>query len=478
MTLYTEKYRPQYHFSPKEKWMNDPNGMVYYNGEYHLFYQCHPNGTTWGPMHWGHAISKDLIHWEHMPIALKPDKNGTIFSGSAVVDWHDTTGFFDGGSGLVAIFTHHLECPETKHVSQTQSLAYSKDNGRTWEKYQGNPVLANSNYRNFRDPKVFWYNKTNRWIMTLACGQSIQFYESTNLRNWEFLSEFGEGNGSHCGVWECPDLFQLPIVGTSESKWVLIVSIGDRLENEEGSRAQYFIGKFDGKKFTNDNTKETILWLDHGRDNYAGVTWSDLPSEDGRRIYIAWMNNWRYANEVPTDVWRGSMTLPRDLKLISTKTGIRVSQQVVKEIEQLRGNRHVWKDLRIEPKNNFRKNLDTDQLEISLTFEIGNENSLCLGLNEENGTPCAVIEFSDEELSVIRLGDSYFAKGKVTMNSITSLKIFVDCSSIEVFVNEGEESLTYLLFPHNKIKELVLGSRNVEAVIHSLDVYELNGIWK
>lgn len=490
MILCEEKYRPQYHFSPEEKWMNDPNGMVYYNGEYHLFYQYHPDGTTWGPMHWGHAISKDLVHWEQMPIALKPDEHGAIFSGSAVVDWNDTTGFFDGGHGLVAIFTHHDTHPNSERIRQRQSLAYSKDNGRTWEMYEGNPVLSNEDYPDFRDPKVFWHDKTNKWIMSLACGQIIHFYASRNLKEWEFLSEFGENTGSHLGVWECPDLFQLPVEGTNEQKWVLIVSIGDNPDFEIGSRTQYFIGEFDGKEFINDNSDETILWLDHGRDNYAGVSWSDMPEEDGRRIYIAWMSNWRYANVVPTESWRGAMTLPRELKLISTKNGVRVKQQVVKEIEKFRGKQDTLKNEIIEANERIEKHIDSGAVEILISFETRDKSIFQLSLGEDHSTYHTVIGYDGKSNSVFvdrtnsgthDFSSSFSAKDEVILlndNRDITLRIFVDHSSIEVFVNDGEESLTYLIFPNNELKKLVLSSHDGETLIHSLDIYELEGIWK
>ncbi|MFC6604865.1 glycoside hydrolase family 32 protein [Ectobacillus funiculus] len=235
--LYKEKYRPQFHFSPEEKWMNDPNGMVFFNDEYHLFYQYHPFGTTWGPMHWGHAVSKDLIHWEQLPIALYPDEHGAIFSGSAVVDWNNTSGFFDNQPGLVAIYTSAGTYPDSDRPRQRQSLAYSKDNGRTWVTYEGNPVLSDVNITDYRDPKVFWHDETNKWVMVLATGQSITIYTSPNLRDWEYGSEFENKAGSHGGVWECPDLFKLSVDGDENNqKWVMFLSLGDDPKTKEGSR--------------------------------------------------------------------------------------------------------------------------------------------------------------------------------------------------------------------------------------------------
>jgi len=240
-------------------WMNDPNGLVYYEGEYHLFYQYNPESNVWGPMHWGHAVSSDLIHWEELPIALYPDEHGTIFSGSAVVDTHDTSKFFDGRSGIVAIFTHNEYC------NQKQSIAYSRDNGRTWIKYDHNPIIHNPGIRDFRDPKVFWHEETGKWVMLVACGDRVSFFSSLDLKKWNYISEFGVDEGSHGGVWECPDIFKLSVDEDKENqKWVLKVDITDGAF-AGGSGGQYFIGEFDGIRFTNDNLGGEPLWVDMGK---------------------------------------------------------------------------------------------------------------------------------------------------------------------------------------------------------------------
>ena len=245
------KYRPQIHFSPKENWMNDPNGMFYYKGKYHLYFQHNPNSNVWGPMHWGHAISEDLVSWEQQPIALFPDDLGTIFSGSAVVDLKNTSGFgTKQNPPIVAIYTNH-NSREEKNGSkkfQNQSIAYSLDEGQTWTKYNQNPVIKNPGIIDFRDPKVFWYERQNKWVLTLAAGQQTQFYESKDLKNWSYLSSFGKGIGNHKGVWECPDFFELPVEGSKETKWVHLVSINPGGPNG-GSATQYFIGDFDGTNF-------------------------------------------------------------------------------------------------------------------------------------------------------------------------------------------------------------------------------------
>ncbi|SDM89605.1 glycoside hydrolase family 32 protein [Bacillus sp. OK048] len=478
---YKEKYRSQFHFSPKEKWMNDPNGMVYFNEEYHLFYQYHPYGTTWGPMHWGHAVSKDMIHWEHLPIALFPDELGAIFSGSAVVDWNNTTGFFDQGQqGLVAIYTSAGTYPNSDRPLQQQSLAFSKDNGRTWIKYEGNPVLSDIDIIDYRDPKVFWHEETNKWVMVLATGQTITIYTSLNLKEWEFASEFGHAAGSHDGVWECPDLFNLPVEG-GENKWVMIVSIGDNGKTKEGSRTQYFIGRFDGTTFVNDHDDSTILWLDYGRDNYAGVSWSDI--QDGRRIYLGWMSNWRYANQVPTEAWRSAMTLPRELSLVSTEDGIRLFQKPVAEISTIR------KEIKISTEEAGNIPLSSSLMEINIEFEkeSSNQFGFVIKHSEEEKTVIGydVLEekvFVDRTLS----GDSSFSTSFPAIQEAPlkldqqrlKLQVFLDTSSIEVFAKNGEVAITNLLFPSEGSKELLLFSNEGTTKVLNLTLTELDSIWR
>src|SRR5258705_1699538 len=293
---YDEPYRPKVHFSPREKWMNDPNGMVYHNGIYHLFYQYYPDSTVWGPMHWVHATSKDMIHWEQQPIALYPDSLGYIFSGSAVVDIDNTSGFGkDGIPPLVTIFTYHDPKGEKDGKSdfQNQSIAYSLDEGRSWIKYVNNPVVKNPGIKDFRDPKVMWFEKEKKWVMTLATKDRITFYSSANFKEWTKESEFGENAGAHGGVWECPDWFPLEYDG--KQIWVLIVNLNPGGPNK-GSATQYFLGDFNGKSFLPFNTE--TKWLDYGPDEYAGVTWSNTGE---RKIFLGWMSNWLYANVVPTE---------------------------------------------------------------------------------------------------------------------------------------------------------------------------------
>ncbi|TWE01029.1 levanase [Neobacillus bataviensis] len=487
---YTETYRPQFHFTPESNWMNDPNGMVYFEGEYHLFYQYHPYDTIWGPMHWGHAVSKDLIHWEHLPIALSPDENGAIFSGSAVVDWNDSTGFFNGGSGLVAIFTHADQYSNSERPRQRQSLAYSNDKGRTWNMYKGNPILSDISITDFRDPKVFWHENTKMWVMILAAGNHVRIYTSHDLKTWNFASEFGSDTGSQAGVWECPDLFELPVDGKNENKkWVMIVSIGNDAAYAEGSRTQYFIGDFDGSTFTNENSKETVHWLDFGRDNYAGVTWSDVPAEDGRRLFIGWMSNWKYANETPTKVWRSAMTLPRELNLVTTIDGVRISQTPITELETLRKENTKFENILInENVANVLSNIKGKAFELRAEFELETASVFGFKVRMSNDEKTIIgYNVTEKKLFIDRQNSGetsfnpFFAcKHEAILepkNNRIKMQIFVDWSSVEVFANNGELVMTDLIFPDCNSQGLELFAVDGNVHLTSLDFYDLKSCW-
>lgn len=459
-----EKYRPALHFSPEKNWMNDPNGLVFFKDEYHLFYQHNPHGSTWGSMHWGHAVSKDLISWDELEIALHPDDNGTIFSGSAVVDWNNTTGFFKEEPGLVAIFTHHSEGDHGKQAIQTQSLAYSLDNGRSWIKYDGNPVLAHPSKPDFRDPKVFWHKETKKWIMVLATGQTISLYSSANLKEWKFESEFGESCGSHEGVWECPDLFELSIENSNDKKWVLIVSIGDNPNYDEGSRTQYFVGSFDGKKFTSEH--EDIKWLDYGKDNYAGVSFSDIPEADGRRIYLGWMSNWRYANQVPTEGWRSQMTLPRELELHEKKGDYYLVQNLVRELDTYFDIKEERKEVIVTEEERTFFEVDDDYLEIILSLKNMNANKYGLTIEHTDSqyttitidTKENVLVLSREKSGVVDFSDNFPKLQRIHLKDSNQLqlRIIIDSSSLELFIDGGEQALTSLIFPDKVSKRVSL----------------------
>jgi fructan beta-fructosidase len=304
----TKIYRGDFHFSPQKGWMNDPNGLVFFEDEYHLFYQYHPDSTVWGPMHWGHAVSKDLIRWENLPIAIYPDSIGTIFSGSVVIDKTNSAGF--GVNAMIAIFTQHNHAGEDAKTLtfQNQSIAYSLDKGRTFKKYDGNPVIKNPGIKDFRDPKVFWHDDTKKWVMSLAAYDKVIFYNSPDLKSWTKTGEFGINGDDR--LWECPDLVQLFDENKNETKWALIVSMQKKAPNG-GTGTSYFIGDFDGKTFKSNSKNQQ--WLDYGKDNYAFVTFSNLDKNNVQGI--GWMSNWEYAQVTPTKGWRSAMTFPRQLSL-------------------------------------------------------------------------------------------------------------------------------------------------------------------
>lgn len=481
------KFRPQLHFTPKDQWMNDPNGMVFYEGEYHLFYQYHPESTVWGPMHWGHAVSQDLVHWEHLPIALAPDEHGAIFSGSVVVDKHDTSGFFGGKSGLVAIFTHHDTKPGTDLTRQRQSLAYSSDRGRTWTKYANNPVLIEEALPDFRDPKVFWFNPQQSWVMVIAAGDAIRFYKSPNLKDWTCSGEFGVGQGSHDGVWECPDLFELPVDGdTINRRWVLIVSIGEDANFLEGSRTQYFIGSFNGDTFVPEESPAPLLWLDHGRDNYAGVTWSDVPEQQGRRLFIGWMNNWKYANVIPTSDWRGAMTLPRELTLTEELEGVRLLQMPIRELQAQRRSEQNW--AAFELSHSELTLTHGDLLEIIVEFEFNDELEFGLKLRASETEETIVGYSTHEQLLFIDRSRSgaidfhgdFACKHSALLKAesgIIKLHIFVDRSSIEAFANDGKIVMTDQIFPLSSSTGIKLYAKDGSVKVKSLTIHTLHSIF-
>ncbi|MEZ4972626.1 MAG: glycoside hydrolase family 32 protein [Cyclobacteriaceae bacterium] len=446
---YREKHRLQFHFSPATSWMNDPNGLVYHNGEYHMFYQYYPDSTVWGPMHWGHAVSKDLVHWQHLPTALFPDSLGYIFSGSAVVDSNNTSGFGkDGQVPLVAIYTYHQPDMEREGsiVFQTQGIAYSLDNGRTWTKYDGNPILPNPGIRDFRDPKVFWLESQQKWVMSLAVKDHISFYSSSDFKNWKFESDFGTELGAHGGVWECPDLFLLG------DKWILLVSINPGGPNG-GSATQYFVGDFDGSVFTPIDT--AIRWLDYGRDNYAGVTWSNIT--DGRRIFIGWMSNWDYGNLVPTDPWRSAMTLPRTLSLEKIGNEYVVSSKPVVEVEQLR-----TQELKISSSSDLEIALNPSgenlyEIDLSIEGKTQIEPFKIILSNEQKQQLIVAYDPHNKQFTIDRdsSGDNSFSEkfngiqegpfDKTT--AIMKLRLIVDVGSVELFVDDGALTMTSLFFP-------------------------------
>ena len=497
-TLYAEQHRNQFHFSPQEKWMNDPNGMVYYEGEYHLFYQYYPDSTVWGPMHWGHTVSTDLVHWEHLPIGLYPDSLGYIFSGSAVVDWNNTTGFGSKQKpALVAIFTYHdmVGEKEGRNNFQTQGIAYSTDKGRTWEKYEGNPVIPNTeNIRDFRDPKVFWHPETENWVMILAANDKVKIYNSKDLKTWEHASDFGFGHGSQARPWECPDLFPLT-TADGEQKWVMIVSVGNRLKELQapngGSGTMYFVGDFDGKTFTNVQAKERTTWIDYGRDNYAGVTWSNISKEDGRRLFIGWMSNWDYAQVVPTDIWRSAMTVARELTLHKSENGYLVYSTPVKELEKLRVNSIKLEKNTISEKINLSDKNDFSVAQSELILEFNPNDATAFGVELSNsqgdtyriGYDTKNNQFFSDRMKAGKTGFSEKYASKIhiaprnSSNETIKLHLFFDAASAELFADNGATLLTDIYFPNENFDSLTLFSEGGNATLETGTIYSLNGIW-
>ncbi|AHV95826.1 glycoside hydrolase family 32 protein [Paenibacillus sabinae] len=478
---YHELYRPQYHLTPPEGPMSDPNGMVFYEGEYHQFYQF--TGR------WGHAVSRDLLHWEHLPLALVTDDLGDIWSGSAVVDWNDSSGFFGGGSGLVAIFTHF------KDGLQSQSIAYSPDKGRTWVKYSGNPVIPNPGLNDFRDPKVLWHEQTGRWAMAVSVDRAIHFYSSPNLRDWQFESVF-EGTGCQDAVWECPDLFQLPVLGEpGQSRWVLHVSIGDN-EVTDGSTAQYFVGHFDGRRFVCEHEGSAPRWTDYGQDFYAAVSYSDIPWEDGRTIWLGWTSNWQYPFHSPTEPWKGGMSIPRTLVLARNGAGeLHLAQQPVQELENLREEPVRFGPL--EVKDEILR-LPFSGLSYEFEAEVSWDRTAEWGIRvrvSDDGEQHTVLGFSPEreELFLDRRKSGFSELPKRTGGTANFAKVFraprsgedgrlflrgfVDDSVIEWFVGDGEEVFTSLVYPRLESGGLELFARGGNATFSHFTVYPLKSVW-
>ena len=480
--LYNEAHRPQIHFSPKEKWMNDPNGMVFFNNEYHLFYQYFPDSTVWGPMHWGHATSKDLIHWQHLPIALYPDSLGYIFSGSAVVDSNNTSSFGkDGKIPLVAIFTHHDPKGEKNGSNnfQNQSIAYSLDEGKTWTKYANNPVIKNPGIRDFRDPKVSWYQAEKKWVMTLATKDRVTFYSSKDLKTWERESDFGATFGAHGGVWECPDLFSLDYDG--KQIWILMVSINPGGPNG-GSATQYFVGDFNGKNFTPFQTD--TRWIDYGPDDYAGVTWSNTGS---RKIFIGWMSNWQYAMLVPTEKWRSAMTLPRNLSLQKSGDKYLLTSKPLNELTAISEQPIILTDVEAvsydlsakigELAGAAQLKISSDKIEtFSIIFSNAKNEKIIVGYDKATNN-----FYVDRTQS----GNVSFEKGfagkhfapRLIKNGKLEFTLIIDNASLELFADDGLSVMTEIFFPTKPLTHIQIQSPD-NFKIKNLEYSKLKSIWR
>lgn len=473
---YTEPYRPRFHFSPVTNWTNDLNGLVYNKGKYHLFYQHNPFGNQWGHMTWGHAISKDLVHWGHLPIAIPEEKDTMIFSGTCVVDKNNTSGFGKPGTTpMVAIYTAHVE-----KVSQTQHIAYSLDDGITWTKYNKNPIL-DLHKKDFRDPKVFWYAPKNYWVMCLMLPveHMVQFYSSKNLKDWNHLSNFGPV-GDTSGVWECPDLTQVPVEGVKgKKKWLLQMSMNASM--------QYFVGEFDGVSFKNENPVNKIFRPDYGPDYYAAIAYNQLP-EGHLPTAIGWVNNWYYANDIPTSPWKSAMSLPRTLSVKKIGNEWRLIQQPVKAIDQQR--KMLYKDFKVGFHDKMVLPVKSQQCEID--FSLGVLNNDTGGIRIAAGHDHYLEIGYDAAKKVLYLDRSKtanqsFSKNFETRNRFETpyqlngplqLRVFFDNSIVEVFVNNGERVFTAQLFPDENDNGIEIFSTNkYGGGVGYCYVYSINPAW-
>ncbi len=471
-----ETYRPVYHHTPVYGWMNDPNGMFYKDGVYHLYFQYNPYGSMWGNMTWGHSTSTDLTHWTYEGTAIVPDAWGAIFSGSCVVDKDNTAGF--GKGAVVAFYTSAKSTPWGD--IQSQSMAYSLDNGKTFIKYEHNPILTSAE-RDFRDPKVFWYAPGKHWVMMLAVGQEMQIYSSGNLKEWKKESSFGAMQGAHGGVWECPDLVEVAVEGSKEKKWVLICNLNPG-GPFGGSAAQYFVGSFDGKKFVNESPTQT-KWLDWGKDNYATVTWSNAPA--GRCIALGWMSNWQYANNVPTTQYRSANTLARDLTLYRAGGELYLKSKPSPEIKKARAEEK--KISTFEVKGNYEvASLLADNkgaYEIEMTIENKGTSKIDFSLMNEKGEKVAMYyDVVRKQFVMDRSASGIVGFSRdfpaVTVAPVRNtdqihLRLFIDRSSVEAFGEDGEYVMTNLVFPAEPYNRMVFSSDKGSYIVKSMNVYRL-----
>ena len=471
-----EKYRPVYHHTPAYGWMNDPNGMFYKDGVWHLYFQHNPYGSVWGNLAWGHSTSTDLVHWQYEGDPVMADALGLIFSGSSVVDKDNTAGF--GAGTIVSFYTSAKSSPWGD--VQMQSMAYSTDGGKTFTKYDGNPVIT-STARDFRDPKVFWYAPGKHWVMMLAVGQEMQIWSSANLKDWKYESSFGQKQGAHGGVWECPDLVELPVEGTKEKRWVLICNINPG-GPFGGSATQYFVGTFDGKKFTNQFPTKT-KWMDYGKDHYATVTFSNAP--DGRCVALGWMSNWQYAAVVPTKQYRSANTIARDLTLYRQGGDLLLKSAPSKEIEKARSTKKSVPQFNVSDSYEIASLLDGNDGAYEIEMEIKNNGAEKIAFILQNAKGENVMMYYDTATRQFVMdrsnsGETSFSPDFPAMTVAPAadvddirLRLFVDRSSIEAFGDGGKFVMTNIVFPaepYNKMKfESVRGSFTVKK----MNVYKL-----
>jgi fructan beta-fructosidase len=466
------RWRPRWHYTAERNWLNDPNGLVFVNGEYHLLYQYNPFGDQWGHMSWGHAVSTDLLHWQELPVAIAEDERVSIYSGSIVVDTHNSSGFgAPGQAPLVAVYTGCRRVPEG---GQAQELAYSTDRGHTWTKYAGNPVL-DIGLKEFRDPKVFWHTPTARWVMAVVrpYEHQVSFYASNDLKVWKHLSDFGP-SGEVGGIWECPDLIEFPCVDGALSCWLL--KVDTFAGHPGGTGAQIFIGHFDGTRFTPERPPGTTCtsgqWADHGSDFYAALSWAHLPRRHRAPLWIAWMNNHGYAKATPTAPWRGAMSVPRELFLRDTPDGPRLGQRPWRGLAALRSEPRKWADLHLSPDSPSvdLAGLDSRSLELqwdivggdadefALQVRCGDGEQTVIGVDRRRGTLYIDRSRSGQVVDAARWAGRREAPLPNGASPLR-LQVLLDTCSVEVFTGDGAATLTELIFPSD-------ASRGVRLVAH------------
>ncbi len=499
-TSNTDYYRPEYHHTPLYGWMNDANGLVYKDGEYHLYFQYNPYGSKWGNMHWGHSVSKDLVHWQHLDPAIARDTLGHIFSGSTVIDKNNSAGY--GKDAMIAFYTSASD----EH-GQIQCMAYSNDNGRTYTKYEKNPILTPfDGLKDFRDPKVFWYEPAQKWYMIVSADKNMRFYSSTDLKQWEYLSQFGEGYGVQPNQFECPDFIQLPVDGNKDNmKWVMIVNINPGCPFG-GSATEYFIGDFDGKEFKCDTDKSVTKWLDFGKDHYATVCFSNTGD---RIIAVPWMSNWQYANVTPIRQYRGANALPRELSLYTKNGEIYMAANVVKETEALRKSTRNIESISVEGETVIDSITDGLNSGVELEMDIvpgkaqtvgfdimnakGEKTKIYLDLKSGRAvmdrTESGLIAFGEKAEphfkenhdrrkteSINYIND--FALGTWAPLSLCEgksyhLNVFVDKCSVELFVDGGRIAMTNLVFPTEVYNSLRFYTEGGKAEVKNLSIHKL-----
>lgn len=500
-----EIFRPVYHHTPAYGWMNDANGLVFKDGEYHLYFQYNPYGSVWGNMHWGHSVSRDLVHWQHLPVAIERDTMGHIFSGSCVVDARNDAG--TGTNNIIAFYTSHRST-QPGHQRQVQCMAYSSDNGRTFTKYEGNPIITPfDGLENFRDPKVFWYAPQEKWVMIVSADKNMRFYESRNLKDWTYMSEWGKGYGPQPNQFECPDFIQLPVDGDKQHmKWVMIVNINPGFVYG-GSGTMYFVGDFDGHRFTCDTKPDCVKWLDWGKDHYATVCFSNTGD---RTIAVPWMSNWQYANLTPSKgQYRSANALPRELNLYTAADGqLLLSAAPVKELSSLRGKEEKLGDFNLGEK---RVDHVADNGAFELQFHVqpaakgrtGVELSNAEGektviyFDAENGrvvmdrAESGIVDFG-KDIEPHQLETSSSRRACVDgllhfvndfahatwapvpdLTAAHEVRIFADRSSIELFVDGGRVAMTNLVFPTKPYDRLRFFS-DEKAQVKQAVLYPMN----